>query len=625
MLKRTISMLLSITWLMCSFGIMYIHAENNSDPTIQAVSPEAVTEAETNASAATPEVVNITSGSVLLELGKTYLLVHDEWEILNIYSFSSIATNTGTNTIITNEEGSATLSIMYLNSEGFLSSFALQIEVLDISGTIDLANSSVFVEKGKNYWMIHSEQTPITINSTNHNIVTTNGSRVLVAVDTGSTNLSYYYTENGNSVYEVCEVDVYAPVDINSLKTSASDLFFITVQSSISGSLYAINQATEATSHTPTLQFVNYSKYSEQTFKITPTTDGYCYIYSPYKSAFLVINSSVASTDAAIMFSSSLLFDGSQIYKWKFIKKDDTTLLLLPQHAEDAQLVLTCDDTSLTRNDTLALQPYANTANRRTWDLYNSTFYVNNYFEYSLYDYVGPDAIITNLIDDANNFAQHVFNMSFPSPLVSMGSSPSYVSDFVTSQCPTGLYNNCDDVLCSSNHSHKNINIVHRNIKQNIDRKNNEISVMWADRQVGTFCSHDANGPCSASYAAGCTPGLQNDRNIVLICSVSNYLVYNQETVFTEEKFKVLMGIVLAHEISHTLGINERYTVDTHRLDNEIYFQDSCVCIMEGYTGIENMTDFYNDVIEGRTEPFCESCISDIVSTINNYFYKGNQ
>ena len=319
------------------------------------------------------------------------------------------------------------------------------------------------------------------------------------------------------------------------------------------------------------------------------------------------------------MFSSSLLFDGSQIYKWKFIKKDDTTLLLLPQHAEDAQLVLTCDDTSLTRNDTLALQPYANTANRRTWDLYNSTFYVNNYFEYSLYNHIGPDAIITNLIDDANNFAQHAFNMSFPSPMVSMGSSPSYVSDFVTSQCPTGLYNKCDDVLCSSNHSHKNINIVHHNIKQNIERKNNEISALWADRQVGTFCSHDPNGVCDTYTAAGCVPGAQANRKTILICSVSEYLAYKQETVFTEEKLKVLMGIVLTHEMAHIFGINDRYDSVEHSESSTGY------CLMDGYTTISRLTDFYFSVLDGEAEPFCDMCVEDMLSTMNNCFYKGNQ
>lgn len=622
MLKRTICMLLSITLLMGSFGIMYIHAENDSEQTIQAVSPEAV---EATTTASTPEVINITSGSVLLELGKTYQLVHDNVDIVNLYSFSSAITIMGTNTIRADEIGSTYLSIGYYNDNNVLSLLSCQIEILDISGTIDLAKSNVFVEKGKNYWLIHSEETPSSISTMNHNVINlTNGVRVLVAVDTGTTNLSYNYTKDGSNVSGVCKVDVYETLDIDSYKNNSTDNFYIALSSGYGYEAYryAITYNQENTQAYPILQYPNYSRYVTQEFRITQQSDGYCYIYSPNNHSFLVVNDSEPTLTSEIFFTSSPSFTGNQVYKWKFLN-NGTSLLLIPEGGEDAQLFLSCNG-SLRREKKFTLQPYSETSAPKNWELYNSNVYINNYYDTSLCDEVGLDHMVVNAIFYANDFANTVFGRYYPSMRVNMKLGPTYTSDSPADKCTTGVDNPCDGVLCGSSHPHKTLMNTLSFARANLPRKNNEITVLWSDRDIGTFCLHTTSG-CQSKSAVGWTDASQEEiRLCIQILSIRKAILQCYGNIaLTNEDIIAYASIVLAHEITHSLGSGDHYERESHIGANETEYDQSLQCIMEAGVHPSLAETFYQEVILGRSEPICDDCYNDW-SNMNMSFFKGN-
>ena len=68
------------------------------------------------------------------------------------------------------------------------------------------------------------------------------------------------------------------------------------------------------------------------------------------------------------------------------------------------------------------------------------------------------------------------------------------------------------------------------------------------------------------------------------------------------------MSIVLAHEIAHTLGIEEMY--DNKKYPDHDGDEDEMQCIMEE-TEISGIRDLYEKIINGG-DAFCEYCIVEL-------------
>lgn len=96
---RTFCALLSVVMLLLTLAVFPAVAEDTSEDIeitpIPMEDVENLTPTSTN-TASEPEILNVTSGNVVMDLGKTYLPVHDDFEITNIYSFSAyVQTQTG--------------------------------------------------------------------------------------------------------------------------------------------------------------------------------------------------------------------------------------------------------------------------------------------------------------------------------------------------------------------------------------------------------------------------------------------------------------------------------------------------------------------------------------------------
>ena len=625
MLKRTICMLLSITLLMGSFGIMYIHAENDSEQTIQAVSPEAV---EATTTASTPEVINITSGSVLLELGKTYQLVHDNVDIVNLYSFSSAITIMGTNTIRADEIGSTYLSIGYYNDNNVLSLLSCQIEILDISGTIDLAKSNVFVEKGKNYWLIHSEETPSSISTMNHNIINfTNGVRVLVAVDTGTTNLAYNYTKDGSNVSGVCKVDVYEALDIDSYKTSSADNFYLAMSrnNAYGDTRYALTLTQGEISAYPIIQWAKYSRYETQEFSLIPTSGNYFKIYSTHNSLYLTVSDSEITLDSEILFSNNTSSTVNYINEWKLLVTNDTSLILVPKGAETAQVFLSISaGTSLQSDMLLSLRSYTETNIRFPWEIYNSNIYINNYYDNSLNDEVGVDLMVVNSFFSALNFANVAFKNYFPSMEIKRKLNPTLTPDSPADKCTSGVDNPCDNTICGSSHLHKRIDQILKFARTDLPRMNNEITVLWSDRSPEVFCEH-TESTCTTCIASGLHNTAQNNESILLILSIRKHIINYFTSSINQNDLENFTSLLLTHELFHIFGLSDNYYRASHKLAGETEYNDSISCVMEASMSPSKTVAFYNNVALGYMEPLCDDCYNDWEGKNDRYgaFLKG--
>ena len=83
-------------------------------------------------------------------------------------------------------------------------------------------------------------------------------------------------------------------------------------------------------------------------------------------------------------------------------------------------------------------------------------------------------------------------------------------------------------------------------------------------------------------------------------------------------------GNILAHETAHTMGMLDVYDNKGHDI------QGSFICIMERYypfMGANNKYRaeiFYEDIMNGNTEPFCDSCTEQMTQFTNGLYYKGN-
>ena len=218
---RTFCALLSVVMLLLTLAVFPAVAEDTSEDIeitpIPMEDVENLTPTSTN-TASEPEILNVTSGSVVMDLGKTYLPVHDDFEITNIYSFSAyVQTQTG-GLLYANTIGSAQITLLYYNENNILSAFSCQVEVMDVLGTIDVTRSNVFVEKGQKYILDFGDLDVYSVNIMNYDTLIlrslANG-MAIEAVEADTVNIQYhYYTEDGASICAVCAVDVFEAANL---------------------------------------------------------------------------------------------------------------------------------------------------------------------------------------------------------------------------------------------------------------------------------------------------------------------------------------------------------------------------------------------------------------------------
>ncbi|MBQ9780785.1 MAG: hypothetical protein IJW00_07550 [Clostridia bacterium] len=218
---RTFCALLSAVMLLLTLAVFPAVAEGASEDIEITPVPMEDVENLTPTSTTTeqePELLDVTSGSVVIDLGKTYRPVHDNFEITTIYVYNSIVQVQAGSLLYANTIGSAQITLLYYNENNILSAFSCQVEVMDVLGTINVTRSNVFVEKGQKYILDFGDLDVYSVNIMNYDTLIlrslANG-KAIEAVEADTVNIQYsYYAEDGASVSAVCAVEVFEKANL---------------------------------------------------------------------------------------------------------------------------------------------------------------------------------------------------------------------------------------------------------------------------------------------------------------------------------------------------------------------------------------------------------------------------
>lgn len=137
------------------------------------------------------------------------------------------------------------------------------------------------------------------------------------------------------------------------------------------------------------------------------------------------------------------------------------------------------------------------------------------------------------------------------------------------------------------------LNNLTRPTKQNV-------TVLWSNRPQGTYCT-DNHVLLDA---------------LAMVCEKSgayyNVILFLRSPAKTMKEHEYAMGLILAHERAHVFGMSDAYIDANHE-------RDGWVCVMEAYDGssLDELRQFYFDVIWGEKDAFCDDC-EEMLSYIRN-------
>ena len=211
----------------------------------------------------------------------------------------------------------------------------------------------------------------------------------------------------------------------------------------------------------------------------------------------------------------------------------------------------------------------------------------------------GPDLV--GFIDDAVSFVNEQYQKQF-GVTFSSSTDPYYRTEAITDACTKGKYGSChSDTACSGgcNASH------HKNLYRISDHlysstiPQDHIVVFWTNRDFTSYCIDGkiVFGVLNAVYAC-----VYQYRPVIHIMTIDG----------NTNEMEACMAINLAHEIAHTLGLEDQYTKDSH--ENGIWD-----CVMDNYggtSGNENPLSFYNQVKNNELGLFCDSCAAQIAELL---------
>lgn len=296
---------------------------------------------------------------------------------------------------------------------------------------------------------------------------------------------------------------------------------------------------------------------------------------------------------------------------WRIYADSDGRPIFVPQEKEHTNLALAIKgDGSL-----LYLGDYYTDVSTRRWWAVSKTVYLDNYYDTSAMRTI--DGAMSNKIririPAANEFATSVF-ASLNVDILANG-NPLYKSGLLADSCPLGHNSACDSTCTTE---HKNIYSILEEIRNDIPRSYNHISVLWADRknQVYTGISNP-NG----NTLAWTRNALAYRYPVVDFLTITKM---NNGTVTNGDEIEAVMSFVLVHELAHIYGINSEPADELDSNGNNIHsIEQGITCIMN-YLNVSEMYDYYSSVDKNGLPYFCDDCLAILEDAIPNILHIGN-
>ena len=203
----------------------------------------------------------------------------------------------------------------------------------------------------------------------------------------------------------------------------------------------------------------------------------------------------------------------------------------------------------------------------------------------------------------ANSFSNLVFSRHYNIGMHMDGVASQYAT--VIDSCSTGTNNSCINSTCGSDcctEHHKNCWVVSNQL-YNSTREDDHIYIMWTNRRYTTYCDASSGKHLSVSW-------------IAVVCGKRPVIHFM--TINGDETIKLAcMALNLAHETSHTLGMDDVYNNPGHDVRYET------MCLMEKFDP-SSAYDFYQNVLAGYAKPFCDSCDEALKNYTSNIVISGN-
>ncbi len=337
---------------------------------------------------------------------------------------------------------------------------------------------------------------------------------------------------------------------------------------------------------------------------ITEVEDNYYSIKLASSDAYLNI-----ALNGQVVLCSSMF---STPTRWRFLVDAAGNLLFVPKnrlHPDQAMGYNTTDRVAY-------LASYFTNNSTRKWRLYPKAFYIDNHYDESiLYRMDGTfHNSIRQRITSANVFVTQVYE-SLGVCVESSGNSV-LQTGLLAESCPRGDLLPCDG---NCDMAHKDIMQMAVEVYNELPRKNNHLSVLWADRPSSVYTYGNGSLPDNAS-------AYHLDLNDVDYPSIAFLSISKRipNEITDRKTLKAIMAVSLAHEVAHALGLYEASQL-TDENGNEIHTTAMEVKCMMNYMNPDVMEEFYNDALVKEVSYFCDDCTAYLEDSIPNIIYKGNQ
>ncbi len=320
---------------------------------------------------------------------------------------------------------------------------------------------------------------------------------------------------------------------------------------------------------------------------------GYVRIKSVYNGLYMGINSSNPS-------SIKLYGIQNDYTLWKIERSTRGNLMLICKATASLNNVLAVPLSSNDNGINLTQVTYTNDSNvSDEWYLVKKVISYVNYYDSTFVD----NAQLIQNIEIANSFSNLVFSRHYNIGMHMDGVASQYAT--VIDSCSTGTNNSCMNSTCGSDcctEHHKNCWVVSNQL-YNSEREDDHIYIMWTNRRYATYCDASSGKHLPVSW-------------IAVVCGKRPVIHFM--TINGDETIKLAcMALNLAHETSHTLGMDDVYNNPGHDV------RDETMCLMEKFDP-SSAYDFYQNVLAGYAKPFCDSCDEALKNYTSNIVISGN-